>query len=96
MGLGFGTTMFLVLVCGIAVVVTLVLHARLQDELQEIARSHKQASEQLKRVQSETSALRGELEKFQSKLTATREYLSGELTKALAPPAKRITRRGGG
>lgn len=88
---------FLVLVLGGAgALVVLVLHARLQAELEALLARQRQASAELKRIRIDAAAVRGEAEKVASKLTVTRDYLGSELTKALEPPkqARKPARKG--
>ncbi|WP_396274885.1 hypothetical protein [Hyphomonas sp.] len=88
---------FLVLALGGAgALVVLLLHARLQAELEGLLSRQRQASAELRRIRVDAAAVRSEAEKVASKLTVTRDYLGSELTKALEPPkpARRQVRRG--
>jgi hypothetical protein len=82
---------------GAGVLVVLLLHARLQAELEGLLSRQRQASVELRRIRVDAAAVRSEAEKVASKLTVTRDYLGAELTKALEPPkpARRPVRRGG-
>lgn len=71
---------------GAASLVVLVLHARLQSELESLLVRQRQAGSELRRIRVDAAAVRGEAEKVASKLTVTRDYLNGELAKALEPP----------
>ncbi|MBM3627135.1 MAG: hypothetical protein FJX21_04880 [Alphaproteobacteria bacterium] len=71
---------------GAGALVVLVLHARLQSELESLLARQRQASTELRRIRIDAASVRTDAEKIASKLTVTRDYLGNELTKALEPP----------
>lgn len=84
----------LALGCAGALIV-LLLHTRLQSEIEGLLVRQRSASAELRRVQIDAAVIRGEAEKVASKLNLTRDFLGKELTKALEPPkpARKPARR---